>query len=835
MPLAAATAVPVPCGAGVHDGSCPYDDGNARKGSRPNIIFIFADDLGGKELGCCGNVFNETPVLDSMANLGVSFCNGYASAPISSPSRAGLLSGQYPARNGIMDFIKPKSLIHLDTSLVTLPKVLSSNGYHTCIIGKLHLSGYIDNGAPLQCRPEDYGFDEVIMTADRSIGNGTYFYPYDHIDGLDLEPRLEGEREFLVDRMNLEAVDFIDRNTDRPFFLYLSHYAVHSLVHGEPGLVDHFRSKPGCGHSAPSKQNPENDPYKKWPADYKANYNNPHQAAQLKVMDEGVGMIVDRLEKLGMLENTIIIFTSDNGGSNAVTDNGILRDGKGSLYEGGIREPVIVWQKGRIEGGKILETPMFNCDFYPTICELTGTPLPENYVLDGVSLVRPLTGGKEIHGRPLFWHFNTQERKTGGRNSSSVLLDDWKLVRFHDTGVDELYNIRKDEGETINLIDVEKRQARKLIKLLDEWDEQFVLPTLKPYVRKSDYGRLASGEQAHLYRISNSHGASMEVTDYGCRIVSINMPDNKGIVGDVVVGYLDLDSFENGDRFIGPVIGRYGNRIDHASFSLDGVLYELDANEVLAGEKVQCHGGTDGFDRYVWDAEMITEKERAGVRFHRVSPDGEQGYPGNLDTYVTYWLTEDNTVKLEYSATTDEPTVVNLSNHTYFNLSGGRGGNVMSHLLTVQADSCVQNNLHYCPDLVLPVEGSPFDFREPHRMDYRIDMPNRHLEIMKGMSACWVLRDYDGSMREAANLYDGQTGRGIKVYTTEPALLTYTGRGFSEEKYPDGKYGPIGQFGGMLLETIHFPDSPNQPRFPSTVLRPGEKYYSTTEFHFYVK
>ena len=325
----------------------------------------------------------------------------------------------------------------------------------------------------------------------------------------------------------------------------------------------------------------------------------------------------------------------------------------------------------------------------------------------------------------------------------------------------------------------------------------------------------------------------MDVTDYGCRIVSICMPDRHGKIDDVVVGYGNLESFEKKDRFLGPVIGRFGNRIDKASFELDGVRYDVDANENFGGAPVQCHGGKIGFDKYVWKGEVVKDETKIGVRFHRLSPDGEQGFPGNMDAYVTYWLTEDNVVKLEYEATTDKPTVVNLSNHTYFNLRGSEGCYVMEHLLQVEADTCVQNNTHFCPDKLLHVEGTPFDFREQHRVDYRLDMPNEHLRIMKGMSACWVIRDWDGSLKKAADLYDRKSGRGIETWTTEPALLTFTGRTFSAEGYPDGKYGPIEKYAGMLLETIHFPDSPNQSRFPSTVLRPGEKYYSATEYRFY--
>ena len=326
----------------------------------------------------------------------------------------------------------------------------------------------------------------------------------------------------------------------------------------------------------------------------------------------------------------------------------------------------------------------------------------------------------------------------------------------------------------------------------------------------------------------------MTLTDFGARIVSINVPDRDGRIDDVVTGYGDIDSFENGkERFMGCVIGRYGNRIDGASFTIDGQEYDVVANEHFDGEPVQCHGGYQGFDRFVWDYELLRENDRCGVRFHRLSPDGEEGYPGNCDCYVTYWWTNDNVCRIEYEATTDKPTVINLSNHTYFNLKGSGGGYVMDHLLTVNADTSVLNNTHFCPNELLSVEDSPFDFREPQRVDYRLDMPNRHLEIMHGMSACWKLNGWDGTLRKAADLYERRSGRGVETWTTEPALLTYTGRGLSEKIV--GKYGPLEKYGAMLLETLHFADSPNQERFPSTILRPGEKYESVTEWHFYAR
>lgn len=354
-------------------------------------------------------------------------------------------------------------------------------------------------------------------------------------------------------------------------------------------------------------------------------------------------------------------------------------------------------------------------------------------------------------------------------------------------------------------------------------------------VTEQDYGTLSTGETAHKYTLTNSSGASVTLSDYGARIISIFMPDRNGTLDDVIVGPDNLKTFEDArpERFLGCVIGRYGNRINHASFTLDGVTYQLEANEMLGGEPVQCHGASQGMDRFVWEGVALREEDRVGIRFHRLSPDGESGFPGNCDCYVTYWLTEDNVVKVEYQAETDAPTVINLSNHSFFNLKGAQGGYVMDHLLQVEADECIQNNAQMCPDLILPVQDTPFDFREPHRVDYRIDMPSEQLRIMRGMSACWVIRDWDGTLRKAADLFDRGSGRGVETWTTEPALLTYTARAFDGSL--QGKYGPVEKFGGMLLETIHFADSPNQPRFPSTVLRPGDKYYSTTEWRFYAR
>lgn len=357
----------------------------------------------------------------------------------------------------------------------------------------------------------------------------------------------------------------------------------------------------------------------------------------------------------------------------------------------------------------------------------------------------------------------------------------------------------------------------------------------RPRVETEYFGTLSTGDTVTLYRLRCGSG-SMEVTDYGCRIVRICTPDRDGRIDDVVVGYGDIASFERGsERFFGALIGRYGNRIDGAAFPLDGRIVHLTPNETLDGQPVHLHGGTKGFDRVMWSAEPLLGPDRAGVRFTRVSPDGEEGYPGNLDCSVTYWWTKENTCRIEYEATTDKPTAVNLSNHTYFNLKGANGGYVLDHVLQVEADRYFRNNTHYVPDgASRPVEGTPFDMREPRRIDHGIDLPDEQLRIMHGFSVCWELRSGGGALAKAADLYEPGCGRGVETWTTEPGLLTYTGRGLNGKMIGKGGV-PLQKFGGMLLETIHFPDSPNRPELPSAILRPGERYNSVTEFRFYAK
>jgi arylsulfatase A len=422
----------------------------AGEAGKPNIIFILGDDLGWAELGCYGNTFNETPNLDKLAKQGMRFTDAYAAAPVCSPYRAALMTGQYPARVGITDYLRPNDKNHLATRYVTIAEALKEAGYTTGIIGKWHLSGYTNHGAE-EFPPAVHGFDETIVSENRGIGGGSYFHPY-HFN-REIEKRLPG-REHLIDRCNLEAVEFIDRHKDRPFFLYLSHYGIHTKLEGKPEYVAEFEKKPGAGKG----QN--------------ASRNNPHLAAQLKSIDEGVGMIVSKLDQLGLANDTVLVFTGDNGGEDRVTRNGPFRAGKSTLYEGGIRVPLIIRYPKLVKAAATCETPTCNIDFYPTFCELAGVK-PKEYI-DGVSITPLLRDPKTALKRDtLYWHYPLDKPHfLGGRSAGAVRKGNWKLIEFFDTGEKELYNLADDIGEKNNLAKDNPGRLAELAQLLAAWRKE---------------------------------------------------------------------------------------------------------------------------------------------------------------------------------------------------------------------------------------------------------------------------------------------------------------------------------------------------------------------------
>ena len=413
----------------------------APKRRRPNIVFVLADDLGWAELGCYGNRFNETPHLDRLAREGMRFTDAYAAAPVCSPMRVSFMTGQYPARVGITDYLRPNDPKFLSPGHFTLPEALGKAGYASCLIGKWHLMG---DYAKRKGDPKLHGFTEVICSESRGIGGGDYFGPYRFNPAV--KPKTENE--YLSDRLNQEAADFIVRHKDKPFFLYLSHYAVHTRLAGKPKLVAKYRRKPGAG----------------------TNRNNPELAAMLESIDDGVGLILAKLDELRLADDTVVIFMSDNGGENRVTSNAPLRGAKSQLYEGGIREPLIVRWPGRIKAGSVCRVPVSSVDFYPTLLDVAGAKPDPRQALDGVSLTPLLreTGG--LTRDALFWHYPlARPHFLGGVSAGAVRAGGWKLIEFFDTGKVELYNLRNDLSETADLAAKHPDKAAELKKRLADW------------------------------------------------------------------------------------------------------------------------------------------------------------------------------------------------------------------------------------------------------------------------------------------------------------------------------------------------------------------------------
>jgi arylsulfatase A-like enzyme len=448
---------------------------SATAGDKPNIVFVLADDLGWAELGCYGNTFNETPNIDRLAREGMRLTQAYAAAPVCSPYRAALLTGQYPARVGIIDYLRPSDS-PLSTGHVTIAEMLRDAGYATGMIGKWHLTGYRYQGAKTEIRPTDHGFDVERICEIKGVGNGANFFPYvfrtQPISWLNVNQKRLPDDEYLVDRMNFEAVQFIERHRDQPFFLYLSHYAVHTILNGKPALVDKYRGKHPPGKSTRDRcylcqdAGLEGDASNHWAQDH-----NPHLAAMLESIDDGVGMIMETLKRLKLDDNTIIIFTSDNGGETNVTSNAPLRAGKSSLYEGGIRVPLIVRWPQAVPPGKICHTPTSNVDFYPTLLDCTGVKPDPRQTLDGVSILPLLKDPQaKLDRNTLYWHYPLEKPHfLGGRSSGAIHQGDWKLIEFFDTDTVELYHLAEDPGERHNLADKHPDKTAELRKQLADW------------------------------------------------------------------------------------------------------------------------------------------------------------------------------------------------------------------------------------------------------------------------------------------------------------------------------------------------------------------------------
>ena len=346
-------------------------------------------------------------------------------------------------------------------------------------------------------------------------------------------------------------------------------------------------------------------------------------------------------------------------------------------------------------------------------------------------------------------------------------------------------------------------------------------------VQSKLFGRSADGREVTLYELVNANGLRATVMDYGAILVALEVPNRNGKLADINLGFDDLDSYVKRNPLFGAVVGRYANRVENASFTIDGVEYKITPN---AG-KNHIHGGNKkGFDKVMWKGEGFQNDEGAGVRFAYLSRDGDEGFPGNLNCTVTYTLRNKNELKINYRATTDKSTVVNLTNHSYFNLAGAGNGDVLGHQMMINADFYTPGDKALIPTgEILSIKGTPLDFTEPKTIGSRIEQ----LTETRGYDHNYVLKNSDGSLTLAARVYEPGSGRIMEVYTTAPGVQLYTANGMRDVR---GKAGKVYQrYYGYCLETEHFPDSPNKPHFPSPVLRPGEKYDTTTVFKFLTK
>jgi arylsulfatase A-like enzyme len=478
--------------------SCAPLAGAAELATRkPNIVFFLADDLGQRDLGCYGSTFYETPNLDRMAKEGVRFTDAYAACPVCSPTRASVMTGQWPQRTGITDYIgapapdqwarntllRPAPYSErLALEAPTLAKALKAAGYAPFFAGKWHLG-------PEGWWPENQGFDVNKGGIDKGgpYGGKKYFSPYGN-------PRLSDgpAGEHLPDRLATEAAKFIETNKDRPFFAYFSFYDVHTPLMAREDLRKKYEAKRSrLGLVATWGQ--------EGPREVRLMQEHAVYAAMVEAMDLAVGKVLTKLDELGLRENTLVIFTSDNGGlstsEGSPTSNHPLRAGKGWLYEGGIREPLIVRWPAVVKAGSVIHSPVSSPDFFPTLLAATNTRPQPGQVLDGVSLM-PLLKSDELPERPLFWHYPHYGNQ-GGAPGAAIRRGSWKLIHWMEDDRAELFDLSKDPGEQTNLAENEPQRVRQLRAELAAWQKQVgaKFPSPNPaYDSAKPDGRSVSGK-----------------------------------------------------------------------------------------------------------------------------------------------------------------------------------------------------------------------------------------------------------------------------------------------------------------------------------------------------
>ncbi len=424
---------------------------------KPNFVFILIDDLGWADIGCYGSELYETPNIDRLAAEGMRFTDAYAACPVCSPTRASILTGKYPATLHLTDWIAghvspnaklkvPDWTKYLAHEEVTLAEALKAGGYVSASIGKWHLGDK-------QYYPDNQGFDYNIAGYDKGQPP-TYYWPYsvdrDWNNEIPTMPEGGGDGEYLTDRLTDEALNFIGSNSEKPFFLYLAHYAVHTPIEGKKELIPHYQVK----ITSESRQK------------------NAEYAAMIQSVDESVGRVLTALREHNLEDDTVVIFMSDNGGLAGIgnwlniTSNYPLRSGKGTAYEGGIREPMIVKWPGRIKAGSVCDVPVTSVDFYPTMLEMAGVAGDPGHNPDGTSLMPLLENSGQFDREAIFWHYPHYHITTP---FGAVRKGDWKLIEYYEDGRLELYNLKDDIGEENDLAAAMPDKSEELRKCLDDW------------------------------------------------------------------------------------------------------------------------------------------------------------------------------------------------------------------------------------------------------------------------------------------------------------------------------------------------------------------------------
>ena len=439
--------------------------------ARTNVVFFLVDDLGWRDLGCYGSDYYKTPHIDRLAGEGVRFTDAYAACTVCSPTRAAIMTGKYPARLLLTQWLpsgrwsrtghkmkEARYISNLPLEEVTIAEALREHGYRTAFMGKWHL------GTETYYYPEHQGFD--VNIAGRDYGApGSYFFPFTGkwkipSTGQTLHKKqpLAGKKgDYLADRLAEEAESFIRKNADKPFFLMLSHYAVHTPLQGKPEKVARYEAVPKTRRQG-----------------------KPAYAAMVESVDDSVGRVTGVLRELGLDKNTLVIFTSDNGGFAGATINAPLRANKGSNYEGGLRVPAIVkWPAGG-EAGATSGVPITSTDFYPTILAATGQPLRPHQHMDGADLTPVLSGESELKRDALFWHYPHYNRHPQNFPAGVIRVGDWKLMQAFESGEVSLFNLAEDIGETTNLAKKHPDRARRMLGWLNEWQQKVGADPMRP-------------------------------------------------------------------------------------------------------------------------------------------------------------------------------------------------------------------------------------------------------------------------------------------------------------------------------------------------------------------